>query len=223
LNEQLERLAAEPAVDVKQVQVICAPNAHELVAMIELAAHTAATQVNFKLASLKDGTEAVRLSQPQRQQLLTSWIPEAKKRAATLSVTTNLEVFEAQARGGDGCSQDTAPMGEIGCFVGAFYARITVDGTVLFCCNTEVVVGSLQTLPFSAWWRSARWEHWRRRMREGRYLDSCSQCGKVNQNVALSSRFKQRFGDAAWLEVTGRGPTAAGRDARPTRSLRVLS
>ncbi|MDP2342231.1 MAG: radical SAM protein [Deltaproteobacteria bacterium] len=237
LCEQLERLAGEPGVDVKQVQVICAHNAHELVAMIELAARTNAAQVNFKLASLKEGTEAVRLSPEQRLTLISSWIPEAKKRAATLSVTTNLEVFEAQARtGGD----ETAPIQDIGCFVGAFYARVTVEGTVLFCCNTDVVVGSLSVLPFSAWWRSARWEHWRRRMREGRYLESCSQCGKVNQNAALSARFRSRYGDADWLEVTGRGPGRphppaplsrgtgegggdANSEGRPRRSLRVLS
>ncbi|HEY1101099.1 MAG TPA: hypothetical protein VGF99_19325, partial [Myxococcota bacterium] len=60
--------------------------------------------------------------------------------------------------------------------------------------------------PFSSWWTSAKWDHWRRRMREGRYLSSCFQCGKLNQNEKLSRRFKQTFGEAAWREATGRGP-----------------
>ena len=46
---------------------------------------------------------------------------------------------------------------------------------------------------------------WRRRMREGRYLESCSQCGKLNQNDKLSRRFRERFGEEAWRAVTGRG------------------
>ncbi len=223
LNAQLERLAAGGTVDVKQVQVICSANAHELSAMIELAARTHAAQVNFKLAGLKEGTEAVRLSPDQRRSLVNASIPQAKKRAVELHMPTNLEVFAAQVdAGGD----ETAPISDIGCFVGAFYARITVEGTVLFCCNTEVVVGSLSTLPFSTWWRSARWEHWRRRMREGRYLESCGQCGKVNQNAAWSARFRARHGDAAWLEVTGRGPKAQASSSsspRRGRALPVLS
>lgn len=219
LNQQLERLADEPSIDVKQVQVICAANAHELVAMVDLAARTHATQLNFKLASLKEGTERVRLSEEQRRQLVVSELPAAQQRAAALLVSTNLDVFAAQVgAGGD----DTAPIEDIGCFIGAFYSRITVDGTVLFCCNTEVVVGSLATLPFSAWWRSARWEHWRRRMRTGRYLDSCRQCGKVNQNATLSARFRERYGEQAWLEVTGRGPTSTLTPATRSRALRVL-
>ena len=232
LNQQLERLADEPTIAVKQVQVICATNAHELPAMIELAARTHAAQVNFKLASLKEGTQAVALSPAQREQLITSGVAEAMKRAAALGVTTNLAVFHEQLRasaaGGDEDGGATAPIEDIGCFVGAFYARVTVEGTVLYCCNTEVVVGSLQTLPFSAWWRSARWEHWRRRMREGRYLESCRQCGKLNQNAAWSQRFKARFGAEAWQAVTGRGPPSSSSPAsspssKRSRSLRVLS
>lgn len=232
LNAQLERLADAVSVDVKQVQVICAHNAHELPAMVELAVRTCARQVNFKLASLKAGTEAVRISESQRASLLSTWIPDAQARAQAAGLQTNLAVFAAQVQAGESVDAsdegagDTAPIDQIGCFLGHFYARVTVDGTVLYCCNTEVVVGSLQTLPFSSWWRSARWEHWRRRMREGRYLDSCFQCGKVNQNAALSRRFKERFGEAAFAAVTQAPPSLRPRSstASPTKktSLRVL-
>jgi organic radical activating enzyme len=235
VNQQLDRLADEPHIDVKQVQVVCAHNAHELVAMVELAHRTAAAQVNFKLASLKAGTEAVRITPAQRAQLLTSGIDEAVARAAALGMKTNLAVFRAQVAAGvdsaddaDGEAGSTADVGATGCFLGHFYARVTVDGTVLYCCNTDVVIGSLQTLPFSQWWRSARWEHWRRRMREGRYLESCAQCGKWNQNVALSARFRARFGDDAFRAVTqAPSTTTRARPARPPpqnkrASLRVL-
>lgn len=224
LNEQLERLADEPSIDVKQVQVICRHNAHELSAMVQLAARTAARQVNFKLASLAAGTEAVALDAAQRAALLGAEIAAAQAAAASLSVPTNLAVFARQlAANEDG---DTAAIDQIGCFLGHFYSRITVEGTVLFCCNTEVEIGSLATVPFSSWWRSAKWEYWRKRMREGRYLSSCYQCGKVNQNEALSARFKTRFGDEAWRAVT-QAPPSEPKQAKQTKqtmkaTLRVL-
>ena len=231
LNEQLRVLRDAPGIDCKQVQVICAHNAHELSAMVQLCHDSDAAQLNFKLASLKAGTEAVRLSTAQRETLVSTTIPAALALAQRLGVKTNLAVFHQQVRAGldtDGATDgdETAPIDDIGCFVGGFYARVTVDGTVLFCCNTEVEIGSLRTLPFSSWWRSAKWAYWRRRMREGRYLASCFQCGKINQNEKLSRRFREQFGDVAWRDVTGRSdgnmPRIEG--VRATRrSLPVLS
>jgi hypothetical protein len=60
----------------------------------------------------------------------------------------------------------------------------------------------------------------RARLRDGRYFAGCAQCGRFNQNVKLSRRFRRDFGEARWLEVTGRGPGAAPR-VDPVR-LRVL-
>lgn len=213
LQSQLAVLASSPSITHKQVQVICRHNAHELRDMVALAAATSADQVNFKLASLKHGTEAVALSSAQRELLLQEGIVAAEEEATQRAVKTNLRVFREQLRrmhagdadAVDDVAIDTAPIDEVGCFLGGFYSRVTVDGTVLFCCNTEVEIGSLSVLPFSSWWRSARWAYWRRRMRAGRYLESCFQCGKLNQNDKLSRRFRECFGDDAWRAVTGRG------------------
>jgi MoaA/NifB/PqqE/SkfB family radical SAM enzyme len=198
----------------KHVQVISRVNAHELSAMCELAAKYEAKQVNFKLASLGGGTEAAQITEEQRRDLLERDVGRAEARARELGVLTNLGVFRAQlgaadlrpvdGRGdGDG-SLATAPIDAIGCFMGHYYARILVDGTVLYCCNTEVAVGSLQDAPFSALWRGEAWSALRKRMREGRYFESCRQCGKVNQNVKLAARFEKQFGRDAYLAVTGR-------------------
>ena len=230
LNEQLRVLRDAPGIDCKQVQVICAHNAHELPAMVQLCHDSDAAQLNFKLASLKAGTQAVRLSTAQRETLLSTTIPTAIALAQRLGVKTNLAVFQQQLQAGrhtDGESDgdDTAPINDVGCFIGGFYARVTVEGMVLFCCNTEVEIGSLRTLPFSSWWRSAKWAYWRRRMRKGRYLASCFQCGKVNQNEKLSRRFREQFGDLAWRNVTGRGDSTAWRIEGPPAlrgALRVL-
>jgi len=213
LTRQLEVLRDAPALTHKQVQVICNTNAHELPAMVRLAHDSGADQLNFKLASLRHGTEAVAIPSALRRHLLDSLITEAGELSQSLDLPTNLAVFRAQLeraaageeREDDGDADATAPIDDVGCFVGGFYARVTVDGTVLYCCNTEVVIGSLRQLPFSQWWNSARWASWRRRMRDGRYLESCRQCGKLNQNVKLSGRFREAFGDEGWLAATGRG------------------
>jgi hypothetical protein len=74
--------------------------------------------------------------------------------------------------------------------MGHVYSRVLVDGTVLYCCNTEVVVGSLAEARFSQLWRGPRWEAWRARMRAGDYLPSCAQCGKLNQNVKIARQLR---------------------------------
>ena len=220
LRAALQRLRAAGRRD-KHVQVICRVNAHELVAMIEQAHEFSAAQVNFKLASLRGGTEAVAVSAAQRATLLDRDIPAATTRAAALGVDHNLAVLEQQLRAG---GEATAPIAEVGCFLGYHYSRVTVDGAVLYCCNTEVEVGHLRA-GFSTLWRGPEWTALRARLRAGRYFAGCAQCGKFNQNVKLSARFRALYGEERWLAATGRGPAATPVPppaAPPRVGLRVL-
>ncbi|MBM4357442.1 MAG: radical SAM protein [Deltaproteobacteria bacterium] len=186
----------------KQVQVVSAVNADELVEMVRFAARTSAAQVNFKLASLRDGTEATRVTDSQRRRLVKELVPGARRVAEELCVTTNLDVFEGQLAAG---GARTAAIASVGCFMGFAYARVLVDGTVLYCCNTEVRVGSLTAgTRFSELWGGDAWQALRERFRRGDYLASCGQCGKLNQNVKLAERFERRYGRAKLCEVTGR-------------------
>jgi hypothetical protein len=126
-------------------------------------------------------------------------VPRARDRAR---VPHNLEVFSAQLRAGGAA---TAPIAEVGCFMGHVYSRITVEGTVLYCCNTDVVVGTLADgARFSELWHGERWNALRARMRAGDYLESCRQCGKLNQNVKLGEQLRRQHGEEAWRAATGR-------------------
>lgn len=187
----------------KHVQVVCATNAHELVEMVDLGARYGAAQVNFKLASLKEGTEAARIDDDQRARLASDWIPRAVERARERGVKTNLDVFAAQVRAG---GEATAPIRDVGCFMGHTYARVLVDGTVLYCCNTDVRVGHLADAPFSTLWRGPAWDALRARMRRGDYFESCNQCGKLNQNEDARRRLEKAFGAARVRELTGGEP-----------------
>jgi MoaA/NifB/PqqE/SkfB family radical SAM enzyme len=166
----------------KHVQVINRDTAPELVEMIRFAARFGAPQVTFKLASLGGGTEACQITAHQRVRLLDEWIPQARAAAERLGVNTNLEVFEAQVRTG---GLATAPIAEVGCFMGWTYARVTVEGKILYCCSTEIEVGHLDHGPFSEQWFGAAWNRVRERLMAGDYYPSCAQCGKLNQNVKI--------------------------------------
>ena len=92
--------------------------------------------------------------------------------------------------------------------MGYAYSRILVDGTVLYCCSTEVRVGSLAAnTTFAALWHGPAWSALRDRLRRGDYFQSCQQCGKFNQNVQLSQRFAKTYGADRLYEVTGRRPS----------------
>jgi MoaA/NifB/PqqE/SkfB family radical SAM enzyme len=186
----------------KHVQVICRTNAGEVADMVAFAHRHEASRVNFKLASLKEGTEACRITVEQRQLLVKELVPRATELARGLGVPTNLDVFARQLEAGE---EETARIADVGCFMGFVYARVTVDGTVLFCCNTDVRVGSLASgKRFSELWAGGEWQAMRDRMRRGEYLPSCGQCGKLNQNVAIGRKFAAAYGDTRRREVTGR-------------------
>jgi MoaA/NifB/PqqE/SkfB family radical SAM enzyme len=199
LHAALERFRAAER-RFKHVQVICEPNAAELVEMVRLAAEYRALELNFKLASLDAGTESCRISDAQRARLLDELVPAALAEASALGVRTNLAVFSAQLAAGGAA---TAPIAEVGCFVGQTYARVLVDGSVLYCCNTEVRVGHLAEAAFSALWNGPRWNELRARLRRGDYFESCNRCGKLNQNVKLRARFTACFGELRTRQVTG--------------------
>jgi len=186
----------------KHVQVINRETAPELVEMVRFAHRYDAAHVTYKLASLGHGTEAVAITREQRRALVDAWIPSAIEEAERLGVATNLDVFDAQVRAG---GLATAPIAEVGCFMGWSYSRVTVDGRILFCCATEVEVGHLDDGRFSEQWFGERWNATRRRLMAGRYFASCDQCGKLNQNVKLGRRVRERLGEAVFLERTGRG------------------
>ena len=201
LHAMLERFRAAGRRD-KHVQVICRANAEEVPEMVRLAHRYRAGALNYKLAGLREGTEAARIREDQRAWLLAEGVPAATALAAELGVETNLDVFAAQLGAGGG---DTAPIADVGCVMGHVYARVLVDGTVLYCCNTEVVVGSLSQARFSELWRGARWNEWRARLRAGQYLPSCGQCGKLNQNVKIGRKLAAAYGEETLRRVTGRG------------------
>jgi MoaA/NifB/PqqE/SkfB family radical SAM enzyme len=186
----------------KHVQVINRDTAPELVEMVRFGARYAAGHITFKLASLREGTERCAITEEQRERMLAEWLPAAREEAARLEVDTNLDVLEVQARAG---GRATAPISEIGCFMGFAYSRVTVEGKILFCCSTEVEVGSLAEGSFSSQWFGDRWAGVRERLMAGRYYPNCDQCGKLNQNIKLGEKVRRELGEAVYLARTGRG------------------
>lgn len=189
---------------VRHVHVINRDLWPEVPAMVRFGRLYSADRVNFKLASLAAGTEACAIAPDQREWLLGTGIPEARQLATTLNVQTNLGLFERQVRAaapGDRVgpaeggsyppgANATVPIAEVGCWMGYVYTRITVDGEILYCCNTEVKVGDLGDIPFVDHWRGDRWQALRARLTAGDYFPGCDRCGKFEQNVKWAGRLQ---------------------------------
>ena len=184
LTRALRRLQRTP-IRVRHVQVIDTHTAPELVEMVRFGRMFGADRVNYKLASLAAGTEAAAITEDQRAWMLTEGIPQARGLATELGVHTNLELFQSQVRTG---GRATAPIAEIGCSMGYVYSRVTVEGDVLYCCNTSVRVGSLREARFSDLWTGERWNALRDALAAGRYFRGCDQCGKLEQNAKWAAR-----------------------------------
>ena len=198
----LRKLATTPS-KVRHVQVINRDTAPEFVDMVRFGARFRADRVNFKLASLFGGTETCRITEDQRRWLIDDAVPRARALAAELSVATNLDLFDDQLRANDDDDTATVPIREVGCFQGYVYTRITASLDVLYCCNTEVKVGSLAEARFAELWRGPSWQALRDRLRRGDYPVGCERCGKFEQNVAWSKRVREELGEQVWRAAIG--------------------
>jgi MoaA/NifB/PqqE/SkfB family radical SAM enzyme len=90
----------------------------------------------------------------------------------------------------------TAPIASVGCHMGDRYARIAVDGTVYYCCNTETTVGCLTNgQGFSELWRSQAWNAMRARLARGEYFPGCARCGKFGQNAKIAMKLRAEGGN----------------------------
>ena len=201
LCAHLRRLA-QTSAKVRHVQVINRDTAPDFVDMVRFGASFRADRVNFKLASLFGGTETCRITESQRAQLIDD-VPRARSLAAELGVATNLELFARQLGAGEDDESATVPIADVGCFMGHVYTRITATLDVLYCCNTEVRVGSLADAPISQLWQGEAWQALRARLRRGDYFAGCARCGKFEQNVAWSQRVREQLGEAAWRDAVG--------------------
>lgn len=195
---------------VRHVQVINRDTCAEVPAMVRFGRLYSADRVNFKLASLAGGTEDCAITDGQRAWLLDGGIPEARRLSALLKVPTNLDLFLRQVRTG-GARGATVPIEEVGCWMGYVYTRVTVDGEVLYCCNTEVKVGDLSERTFAEHWRGERWQALRGQLAGGQYLPGCERCGKFEQNARWAGRLRASDEGAAAIDpaparAAARGP-----------------
>ncbi len=170
----------------KHVQVINAQNYHELPEMVNFASRWPAKRINFKFASLINGTEAVALSPDQKRELIDVLIPRAKAIATFKGIDTDLRAFSTQVSVD---SHETSPIEDIGCYMGTIYCRITVDQELLYCCNTNISVGWItDETSFRQLWNGTAYEQLRNRIGGGDFFDSCRQCGKYKQNFKWSEK-----------------------------------
>lgn len=184
----LRRLVAA-GIQTRHVQVIDRHTAPDVVRMVSFGRRFGAERVNYKLASLAHGTEAAAITPEQHRWLVDEAVPRARAEAERQGVHTNLHLFEQQLANPDALT--TTNMDAIGCFMGFAYSRVAVDGTVLFCCNTEIEVGHLADAPLDELWAGERWQQLRERIARKEWFPGCARCGKYEQNVKWSQRMAE--------------------------------
>lgn len=173
----------------KHVQVINAQNFHELPDMVRFATQWPTKRINFKFASLVNGTEAVALSTQQKRELIDVLIPRATAIAQIKGIDTDLRAFATQVSVD---SHRTSPIEDVGCYMGTIYCRVTVDQELLYCCNTDISVGWInEDHSFSDLWRGSAYEQLRQRIGGGDFFDSCQQCGKYKQNFKWAEKLEK--------------------------------
>lgn len=172
---------------VNLVQVINGLTAHEVVAMVELAASVGA-RVSFKVGDLPKGTQHFALTTSQRTTLLEEGLPAARKKAKHLGVKHNLDAFERQLRG----EPERLPP----CFAGYLYSRVSVDGRVFFCC-AHIDAGHVKDGPFSKVWTSPKYEALRQTLHRGGTFAACQRCGKHDMNVAAERELEALLAEGA--------------------------
>ena len=177
-------------VRTRHVHVINRDTASEVVDMVRFGKSFGAQRVNYKLASLAGGTEDCAVTAEQVVWLRDEGIPRARALASDLGVGTNLHLFEQQISAAASGVTQTTDMGEVGCFMGHVYTRITVDLEVLYCCNTNISVGSLRDSSFSDLWWGEKWQGLREHIAAGRFFAGCERCGKFEQNVKWAERVR---------------------------------
>jgi MoaA/NifB/PqqE/SkfB family radical SAM enzyme len=159
---------------VNMVQVINGLTAHEVVAMVDLAASVGA-RVSFKVGDVPKGTRQFALTTAQRATLVEVDLPAARKRAKQLGVRHNLDAFERQLRG----EKAQQPP----CFAGYLYSRIAVDGRVFFCC-AHIDAGHVSDGHFREVWAGPKYQAVRQTMHRGGSFAACQRCGKYDLNVS---------------------------------------
>lgn len=175
-------------VSMRHVHVINRDTAPEVPEMVRFGRRYGAERVNYKLASLAEGTEACALSTEQRDWLVAEGVPRARALADELGVRTNLDLFAAQLAAAQQDVLVSTDMTESGCSMGFAYARVAVDGTILYCCNTALPVGHVDDGPFARQWFGDRWQATRDTIGAGDWQPGCERCGKVEQNVKWGER-----------------------------------
>ena len=176
-------------IAINLVQVINALNAHELVAMVELAAELGA-RASFKLGDTPPGTECFALSEAQRDTLIAQGVPAAMAVAETRQVKHNLDAFLAQITT---CKNNAAT--PLSCFAGYLYSRVFVDGRVFFCCE-HIDVGHIDDGNFTEIWHAAPYRAVRQRLHEGRAYPGCARCGKHDMNFSATRQLEKLRGDS---------------------------
>lgn len=164
------RLAAAPAPrpHVSFSFTVCAPNVHELEAVVRVAAQRGVDGVFFH--HLLPSTADARGAQLDAEGLATleRLLPRAMKTAEALGVETNLGALRESRppyRIEGVAPSKAGPEVPVPCYVGSYFTSILGNGRVAPCCQTRASLGSLKEVSFTEIWNGDAYRGFRRAAR----------------------------------------------------------
>lgn len=169
-------------------------NYAELVEMVETIDEVGADAGHFQhCLPVTPEAEATALSDAQYEELCDRLIPAAALRAAELGLDTNLHAFAAAPPTYRLDREETGP-GVVPCYIGSYFTVILGNGSVMPCCQTEEVIGSLATQKFETIWQGEAYSEFRRAARNlpasspALATCQCDRCYFRPHNIAIHNK-----------------------------------
>lgn len=126
----------------------------------------------------------------QEIHILCQELQKAKVRLESLSLSHNVDQLLLQYQLGQAAHHETP------CYVGWFYTRMRIDGTIVPCPPCALSMGNLNEDPFEAIWNGDPYRSFRRKVSTRKGLDSlgddcdCKYCCHARDNLRVHRWFK---------------------------------
>jgi MoaA/NifB/PqqE/SkfB family radical SAM enzyme len=189
-----------PFPRTKIINAICTTNCREIPEMVQLGRDAGVDEIYFRLADIAPGVESFRLT-AQDASHLRETLPDLISKLDGSIPRTNLRenVLELLESGDYRGSYLLGKADKVHCYVGWYFSRIQVDGTVLPCCACEgPPLGNIHEKSFREIWNALPYQDFRRRARgdlTAPYFEKCgcfTSCPHYFSNAAIHGRFPVR-------------------------------
>ncbi|MAE69805.1 MAG: hypothetical protein CME06_04975 [Gemmatimonadetes bacterium] len=202
---KLHQAKRQQGVDLPKTRIvnaICTTNVREIPEMIELGERVGADEIYFRFGGITPGVEFLSLTE-EDVRYLKELLPSLVKSREGKRPETNLggNMLDLLDTGDFDRNYLHGLADQIPCYVGWYFARILVDGTVVPCCacDDSKEMGNISRQRFRDVWNGERYQEFRKRAMgslDDPYFEGCgclSTCPHYHSNAAFHGRAPVRM------------------------------